>query len=215
MHTKYYVRDTKGRIAGPFSVEAIKKAADEGRILPTWHLSSTQEKWTLAAKVPDLFPASEIAPPVEPRADPRPGSVHEGPLAMFLDTFEGGRERFKEAWPWIQKTRLWWVKLTRPSKGFIITEVGPKGVARLRYDFGRGVREGTQSGHRPTRLVRRIRASSGCGGRHLDVVGLRGVAKPDTGRCEAGGDPGPPGSWLRLQGKTIQDFHRVRPRPGN
>jgi len=132
---KYYVRDTKGRVAGPFSVEAIKKAADEGRILPSWHLSSTQDKWTLAAKVPDLFPASEIAPPVEPPADPRPGSVHEGPLAMFLDTFKGGKERFKDAWPWIQKTRLWWVKLTRPSKGFIVTEVGPRGVMRLRYDF--------------------------------------------------------------------------------
>ena len=132
---KYYVRDTKGRVAGPFTVEAIKKAADEGRILPSWHLSSTQEKWTLAAKVPDLFPASEIAPPVEAPADPRPGAVHEGPLATFLDTFKGGKERFKDAWPWIQQTRLWWVKLTRPSKGFIITEVGSKGVTRLRYDF--------------------------------------------------------------------------------
>ena len=58
---KYYVRDTKGRVAGPFSVEAIKKAADEGRILPSWHLSSTQEKWTLAAKVPDLFPTVDTA----------------------------------------------------------------------------------------------------------------------------------------------------------
>jgi hypothetical protein len=132
---QYYVRDTKGRVAGPFSVEAIKKAADEGRILPSWHLSSTQEKWTLAAKVPDLFPASEIALPVEPPGDPPPRSVHEGPLAMFLDTFKGGKESFKNAWPWIQKTRLWWVKLTRPSKGFIVTEVGPRGVTRLRYDF--------------------------------------------------------------------------------
>jgi hypothetical protein len=132
---KYYVRDTKGRVAGPFSVEAIKKAANEGRILPSWHLSSTQEKWTLAATVPDLFPASEIAPPVEPPADPRPGAVHEGPLVTFLDTFKGGKKRFQDAWPWIQNTRLWWVKLTRPSKGFIITEVGPKGITRLRYDF--------------------------------------------------------------------------------
>ena len=57
------------------------------------------------------------------------------PLAVFLDIFKGGRERFKDAWPWIQKTRLWWVKLTRPSKGFIITKVGPRGVTRLRYDF--------------------------------------------------------------------------------
>ncbi len=54
---------------------------------------------------------------------------------MFLDTFKGGKERFKDAWPWIQKTRLWWVKLTRPSKGFIITEVGSRSVSRLRYDF--------------------------------------------------------------------------------
>ena len=52
---QYYVRDAKGRIAGPFSVEALKKAARDGKILPSWHLSSTQRKWTLAAKVPDLF----------------------------------------------------------------------------------------------------------------------------------------------------------------
>ncbi|WP_237722673.1 hypothetical protein [Singulisphaera acidiphila] len=117
-------------------MEAIKKAASEGRILPTWYLSSAQEKWTLAANAPDLFPTSEIAPPVEPPAlDPRPGSVQDGQLAVFIDTFKGGKKRFKNAWPWVQKARLWWVKLTRPNKGFIITEVGSRGVMRFRYDF--------------------------------------------------------------------------------
>ena len=132
---KYYVRDTQGRVAGPFGVESIKKAAEEGKILPSWHLSSTQEKWTLAANVPNLFPASVIAPPDAPLADLRSDSIPEGPFAVFLDTFKGGRSRFKEGWQWTQKTRLWWAKVTCPSRGFIITEIGPKAITRLRYSF--------------------------------------------------------------------------------
>ncbi len=132
---KYYVRDTKGRVAGPFSVEDIKQAAYEGRILPSWELSSTQEKWTLAAKVPDLFPSAAIATPVVPAAGSHTDSTHEGSLALFLDIFKGGETWFKDAWPLVQKSRLWWIKLTRPWNGFIVTEVGPKGISRARYDF--------------------------------------------------------------------------------
>lgn len=132
---KYYVRDLKGRIAGPFGVEAIKKAAGEGKILPSWHLSSTREKWTLAANVPGLFPDHGAASRAEPPADPRPNSTREGPLAVYLDLFKGGKDRFKATIPWIQRTRPWWVKLTRPSKGFFITKVGPQGFTRMHYDF--------------------------------------------------------------------------------
>jgi hypothetical protein len=52
---KYYVKDSQDRIAGPFAREQLIAAAKEGRILPSWGISSTQTKWTPAAQVPDLF----------------------------------------------------------------------------------------------------------------------------------------------------------------
>ena len=83
---QYYVRDTKGRVAGPFSVADLKKAAQEGRIQPSWELSSTQQKWTLAAKVPDLFPTIDKTLEAElPRANRYRDLTRKEQVALFVE----------------------------------------------------------------------------------------------------------------------------------
>lgn len=134
----YYVRDGKGRVSGPFSVEALKKAAREGKILPSWHLSSTQEKWTLAAKAPDLFPTVDTA--IETAvagADKYRDLTRKEQVALFVDKFVFNNDHFKDSMPWLQNARAWWARLTLPSRGFVIAEISPKGIKHVRYDFAR------------------------------------------------------------------------------
>jgi hypothetical protein len=135
---KYYVRDGKGRIAGPFSVEALKKAARDGKILPSWHISSTQEKWTLAAKVPDLFHSVDNALGAEvSRVNRYRDLTRKEQVALFVDKFVFNNEHFKDSMPWLQNVRAWWARLTLPSKGFVIAEISATGVTHVRYDFER------------------------------------------------------------------------------
>jgi hypothetical protein len=132
----YYVRDGKGRIAGPFSVEALKKAARDGRLLPSWHISSTRQKWTLAAKVPDLFDSVDNALVAEvSRVNRYRDLTRKEQVALFVDKFVFNNEHFKDSMPWLQNARAWWAKLTLPSKGFVIAEISPTGIAHVRYDF--------------------------------------------------------------------------------
>jgi hypothetical protein len=135
---KYYVRDAKGRVSGPFSVEAILKAAGEGRILPSWHLSSTQEKWTLAAKVPDLFPTVDTAIETSVAGVNKYRDLtRKEQVALFVDKFVFNNDHFKDSMPWLQNARAWWARLTLPSNGFVIAEVSATGVKHVRYDFAR------------------------------------------------------------------------------
>ena len=135
---QYYVRDTKGRVAGPFSVADLKKAAREGRIQPSWELSSTQQKWTLAAKVPDLFPSVDKTLAAElPRANRYRDLTRKEQVALFVDKFVFNNEHFKDSMPWLQSLRAWWARLTLPSKGFVIAEIRPTGIKHIRYDFER------------------------------------------------------------------------------
>lgn len=136
MDMKYYVRDSKGRVAGPFSVEDLKKAAREGRIQPSWELSSTQQKWTLAAKVPDLFDSVDSALAAEVSHVNRYRDLtREEQVVLFVDKFVFNNEHFKDSMPWLQNARAWWAKLTLPTKGFVIAEITPTGIKHVRYDF--------------------------------------------------------------------------------
>ena len=38
--------------------------------------------------------------------------------------------------PWLQNARAWWARLTLPSNGFVIAEVGATGVKHVRYVMG-------------------------------------------------------------------------------
>ena len=135
---QYYVRDAKGRIAGPFSVEALMKAARDGKILPSWHRSSTQQKWTLAAKVPDLFATVDKTLTAEvSRVNRYRDLTRKEQVALFVDKFVFNNEHFKDSMPWLQNARAWWARLTLPSKGFVIAEISPTGVKHVRYDFER------------------------------------------------------------------------------
>src|SRR3954452_1599003 len=135
---QYNVRNSKGRVFGPFSVADLKKAAREGRIQPSWELSSTQQKWTLAAKVPDLFPTVDKTLAAElPRANRYRDLTREEQVALFVDKFVFNNEHFKDSMPWLQNARAWWAKLTLPSKGFVIAEISPTGITHVRYDFER------------------------------------------------------------------------------
>ncbi len=135
---KYYVRDTKGRVAGPFSAADLKHAALDGKIQPSWELSSTREKWTLAAKVPDLFPkVDETLAADLPRAKRYRDLTRKEQVALFVDKFVFNNEHLKDSMPWMQSVRAWWARLTLPAKGFVIAEVTPAGVKHIRYDFAR------------------------------------------------------------------------------
>ena len=134
----YYVRDTKGRVAGLFSVAELKNAAREGRIQPSWELSSTRQKWTLAAKVPDLFPTvDETLADELPRANRYRDLTRKEQVAIFVDKFVFNNEHFKDSMPWLQGLRAWWARLTLPSKGFVIAQIRPTGIKHIRYDFER------------------------------------------------------------------------------
>jgi hypothetical protein len=63
MTQQYYVRDDRGRVSGPHNSHALKQAAREGRLRPSWDLSTDQRRWTPAAKVPQLFASPEGEPP--------------------------------------------------------------------------------------------------------------------------------------------------------
>jgi hypothetical protein len=133
---QYYVRDAKGRIAGPFSVEALKKAARDGRLLPSWHISSTRQKWTLAAKVPDLFDSIDDALAAEVSlVNSYRDLTRKEQVALFVDKFVFNNEHFKDSMPWLQNARARWARLTLPSKGFVIAEISPNGITHVRYDF--------------------------------------------------------------------------------
>jgi hypothetical protein len=133
---QYYVRDEKGRVAGPFSVEALKKAARTGRILPSWHISSTRQKWTLAARVPDLFETVDQALTTEVTGGNQYRDLtRKEQIALFVDKFVFSNEHFKDSMPWLQHARAWWARLTLPSKGFVIAEITPTGITHVRYDF--------------------------------------------------------------------------------
>src|SRR3954464_6888109 len=133
---QYYVRDIKGRVFGPFSVADLRKAAREGRIQPSWELSSTQQKWTLAAEVPDLFPTVDKTLEAElPRANRYRDLTRKEQVALFVDKFVFNNEHFKDSMPWLQSLRAWWAKLTLPSDGFVIAEITPTGIRHVKYDF--------------------------------------------------------------------------------
>jgi hypothetical protein len=133
---QYYIRDTKGRIAGPFSVEALKKAARAGKLLPSWHISSTQKKWTLAAQVPDLFAPVERALSAEVSGVKTYRDLRrKEQVALFVDKFVFNNEHFKDSMPWLQNARAWWARFSLPSKGFVIAEITPTGIKHIRYDF--------------------------------------------------------------------------------
>jgi hypothetical protein len=101
-------------------------------------LSSTQQKWTLAARVPDLFDkvdktlASEM-----PRVNRYRDLTRKEQVALFVDKFVFNNEHFKDSMPWLQNARAWWARMTLPSKGFVIAEISPGGIKHVRYDFER------------------------------------------------------------------------------
>jgi hypothetical protein len=135
---QYYVRDGRGRIAGPFSVADLKEAAQEGKLQPSWELSSTQQKWTLAARVPDLFPSIDKTLEAElPRTNRYRDLTRKEQVALFVDKFVFNNQHFKDSMPWLQNARAWWARLTLPSKGFVIAEIRPTGIKHVRYDFAR------------------------------------------------------------------------------
>lgn len=135
---RYFVRDNKGRVAGPFSVAELKKAAGEGRIQPSWELSSTQQKWTLAARVPELFPAVDESLACElPRANRYRDLTRTEQVSLFVDKFVLNNDHLKDSMPWLQGFRAWWARLTLPTKGFVIAEIRPTGIKHIRYDFAR------------------------------------------------------------------------------
>ncbi len=103
IYMKYYVRDIKGRVAGPFSVEAIKggrRGQDSAFLAPKLDSGEMDAR----RQCPDLFPPlcstrlSNRPPPIRCRV-----LVHDGPLAVFLDIFKGGEDRFRDTLPWSRK----------------------------------------------------------------------------------------------------------------
>jgi hypothetical protein len=88
MAQQYFVRDASGRISGPYSGHALKQSVQEGRLQPTWDISTDQHKWTAAAKVPQLFAGPSAAPLTQPQwAGPA-----VSPLTINWSTVELGPE---------------------------------------------------------------------------------------------------------------------------
>jgi len=136
MANQYYVRDSKGRVAGPYSGEALRTYARGGKLLPSWHISTDREHWKLAAKVQNLFNEVDKSLSVSASRDHRYRSLtRKEQVALFVDKFVFKNEQFKDSMPWLQGMRAWWVKLTLPNRGFVIAEVTASGIRHVRYDF--------------------------------------------------------------------------------
>lgn len=135
---KYYVKDEQERVAGPFTREALIRAAKEGRILPSWGISSNQTKWTPAAQLPDLFAPVDAAltTAVSQKGNYRDLTRKEQ-VALFVDKFVLNNEHLKDSMPWLQNVRVWWAQRTLPANGFVIAEITPAGINHVRYDFAK------------------------------------------------------------------------------
>ncbi|MFI5455024.1 MAG: hypothetical protein ACHRXM_06190 [Isosphaerales bacterium] len=136
MAHQYYVRDGRGRVAGPYSGEALRKYARGGKLLPSWHISTDREHWKLAAKVQNLFNEVDKSLSSSVSRDHRYRNLtRKEQVALFVDEFVFKNEHFKDSMPWLQGLRAWWVKLTLPDRGFVIAEVTASAIRHIRYDF--------------------------------------------------------------------------------
>ncbi len=138
MANQYYVRDGKGKVVGPFSAHTLRQFAREGKIKPSWQVSGDRQKWTVAAKVQNLFDSVEKAIFADvSRGHQYRNLSRKEQIALFVDKFVLNNEKFKDSMPWLQSVRSWWARLTLPSRGFVIAEITPSGVRHVRYDFAR------------------------------------------------------------------------------
>src|SRR5947209_7742057 len=61
MAERYYAKDDKGQVTGPYTGDQLKHLAQGNKLLPSWHVSADRVRWTVAAKVPKLFDVVESA----------------------------------------------------------------------------------------------------------------------------------------------------------
>jgi hypothetical protein len=135
MTGRYYVKRHDGKIGGPFSADALKTFAREGKLLLSWEISTDQKKWVAAAKVQNLFGGLETALSEHLSSGERYRTLtRQEQIHLFLHHFVFSNEKFKNAFPWLQRLWEWWAKFTLPADGFVITEVTASGVRHVKYD---------------------------------------------------------------------------------
>ena len=132
-HT-YHVRNPEGKVGGPYTATQLKAFASEGKLPLFWEISRDRVRWIAAGKVQGLFDHLESAIADQSLTGDGYRKLTKGEVsALFLDKFVFGSERFKHSFPWFQKVREWWAKLTMPQD-FILAEVTATGVKHVRYD---------------------------------------------------------------------------------
>jgi hypothetical protein len=121
MAQKYYVRDGKGKVAGPFSGRSLRENATEGKIQPSWQISGEPKKWTVAAKGQNLFDTVDRALGADfSRGNQYRNLNRKEQVALFVDMFVFNNEHFKDSMPRLQRARAWWTNMTLPSRGFVM-----------------------------------------------------------------------------------------------
>src|SRR4051794_1256326 len=106
MVQQYYIRDDRGRIGGPYSGNALRRFAREGKLLPSWHISIDKKKWTAAARVQNLFPELEQALSADlPASGQYRNLTRKEQVALFVDRFVLNNDKFKDSLPFLQSIR--------------------------------------------------------------------------------------------------------------
>jgi hypothetical protein len=155
-HT-YYVRNPEGKIGGPYTSTQLKTFAHDGKLLPMWEVSRDRTHWIPAAKVQGLFDHLEKAIADQALTGHEYRALTKSEVAgMFLDKFVFSSERFQNSFPWFQKVRVWWAKLTMP-RDFVLAEVTASGVTHVRYDVTTGSATDVEAGELDKRVANGVR----------------------------------------------------------
>jgi hypothetical protein len=139
MAERYWLKDHKGTVRGPYSGATLRQLAEAKKLNLSWQISNDKVHWSTAAKVKNLFSGLESALQANLSGEKRYRNLtRQEVLSLFLDKFVLNNDNFKDTFPFLQNLRVWWAKLTLPTGGFVITEVTAAGVRHVNYDLATG-----------------------------------------------------------------------------
>lgn len=133
---RYFIRDQDGKTAGPFSTQDLKKQAKDGRISPSWQISTDQKTWKPIARVQNLFDDLESALSEHVTAGGEERALtRQEQIKLFVDEFVVQNEQFQNSLQIIQLIRRGWARITLPSKGFVISHVTKDGTRHVKHNI--------------------------------------------------------------------------------
>lgn len=108
----YFIRDHQGNVSGPYTGAKLRQLASSRKLDLSWHISTDQMKWCVAAKVKNLSASLEgVLTKDLSTGDRYRNLTRQEVVAIFLDKFVLNNENFNDSWSFFQAVRKWWVKL--------------------------------------------------------------------------------------------------------